>query len=65
MRLARKTGCTIQHTGWTCNSCFHALKLRLKEDIHEYWLAVLAYRGDYPELPKRPKLIKEIYNALA
>jgi hypothetical protein len=64
MKLFKKTQCGIQHTGWSCNCCFHALDLPLKEDIHEYWLAILAYRGDYPELPKRPDLIKELFNVL-
>ena len=54
-RLQRKvldfTGCQIQHDGWSCNSCFHSLdgELKLKKDIHEYWLAVLFYRGDYDD----------------
>jgi len=63
-RLFTKTRCAVQHTGWTCNTCFHNLDLQLKEHIHEYWLAVLAYRGDYPELPKRKDLINELYEAL-
>ena len=63
-KLAIKTGCTIQHTGWSCNSCFHNMEIDLKEDIHEYWLAVLSFRGDYPELPPREDLIKELYNKL-
>ena len=46
-KLAIKTGCTIQHTGWSCNSCFHNMDIDLKEDIHKYWLAVLSFRGDY------------------
>jgi len=62
--LYRETCCNIQHNGWSCNSCFHCLDLKLKKDIHEYWLAVLALRGDYPDLPKRPDLIEELYKAL-
>lgn len=58
-------GCDVQHTGWPCNTCFHVLRLNLKEDIHNYWLAVLAYRGDYPQLIKRPGLIKELFAALS
>ena len=46
-KLAIKTGCTKQHTGWSCNSCFHNMDIDLKEDIHKYWLAVLSFRGDY------------------
>ena len=63
--LVRETmGCGIQHNGWPCNTCFHSIDLKLTQDIHEYWLAVLAYRGDYPDLPKRPDLIRELKSAL-
>jgi hypothetical protein len=60
-------GCTVQHNGWPCNTCFHAIdakELGLKEDIHSYWIATLAYRGDYPDIEQEPKLIAELYNAL-
>ncbi len=57
-------GCNIQHDGWPCNSCFHALDLDLKQDIHDYWEAVLAYRGDYPELEKKGDLLKELFTVL-
>lgn len=67
-KLVLKTGCDAQHTGWPCNTCFHDIKINgLKEDIHEYWLAILAFRGDYknyPDLKKKPKLIKELYEKL-
>ena len=46
-KLEIETMCTIQHTGWPCNSCFHSMNLKLKEDIHKYWEAVLDIRGDY------------------
>ena len=29
-KLADKTGCTSQHTGWSCNSCFHIMDIDLK-----------------------------------
>lgn len=70
-KLVKITNCRVQHDGWPCNTCFHCLgshlplKRKLKKDIHEYWLAVLALRGDYPELPKRPDLIKELSKALS
>ena len=68
MKLMNSIGCNIQHTGYPCNSCFHSMEEEceniLIEDIHEYWLAVLAFRGDYPELPKRKDLIEELYNTI-
>ena len=70
-KLEIETMCTIQHTGWPCNSCFHSMNLKLKEDIHKYWEAVLDIRGDYNEydwedtdVTKFPKLLKELYNVL-
>ena len=67
-KLGQSIGCNIQHTGYPCNSCFHSMEEDweniLIEDIHEYWLAVLAFRGDYPELPKRKDLIEELYNKI-
>lgn len=46
--LRRKTGCAIQHDGWSCNSCFHSMELDIGNDrLHEMWQSVLAYRGDY------------------
>ena len=67
LELERKLGCTIQHTGWPCNTCFHNMNINLKEDIHEYWLSVLAVRGDYREdidLIVRMDLIIELYKEL-
>jgi len=70
-KLEVETMCTIQHTGWPCNSCFHSMDLKLKEDIHKYWEAVLDIRGDYndydwedTDVTKFPKLLKELYNVL-
>ena len=63
-KLLKATKCGTQHTGWPCNTCFHALKLTLKQNIHEYWLAVLAERGDYPEIKKKPELIAELLKVL-
>ena len=71
--MASYIGCVIQHDGWSCNSCFHSLEgeLNLKEDIHEYWLAVLFYRGDYDDFDWEPYdtskyagLIKEFMEAI-
>ena len=60
------SGCNIQHDGWPCNSCFHYLDLggAFREKVHDYWLAVLAYRGDYPELPQRPEMLDELWEAI-
>lgn len=63
-KVVKATGCSLQYKGFPCNSCFHSLDLPLKEDIHEYWLAVLADRGDYPELTKRPDLVEELKSVL-
>ena len=70
-KLEVETMCVIQHTVWPCNSCFHSMNLKLKEDIHKYWEAVLDIRGDYndwdwvnTDVSKFPKLLKELYNAL-
>jgi hypothetical protein len=57
-------GCSAQHDGWPCNTCFHVLKLKSKIPIHDFWEAVLAYRGDYPSLKKRPDLIQELNGLL-
>ena len=63
--LMNETNCCIQHDGWSCNTCFHAMEgLNLTKDIHEYWEAVLAYRGDYPKLSKNPKLLNELVSEL-
>tara|TARA_Y100000401_G_scaffold40697_2_gene30959 strand:+ start:9487 stop:9789 length:303 start_codon:yes stop_codon:yes gene_type:complete len=63
------TMCSIQHRGYPCNSCFHTIIEAdyghlLKEDTHEYWRAVLSFRGDYDDLPKRLDLIEELYNVI-
>ena len=68
-KLYYSTMCEAQHRGYPCNSCFHTIVEedygdKLKEDVHEYWLAVLAFRGDYPDLPKRNDLIEELYNTI-
>jgi len=45
--LLDKTGCGIQHNGWTCGSCFFHLNLDTDRDDEELWRSVLAVRGDY------------------
>jgi hypothetical protein len=57
-KLFEATECRVQHLGFPCNTCFHALSLKLRYDIHNYWVAVLAFRGDYKELKQKPRLIE-------
>ncbi len=49
--LGKDVGCSIQHNGCPCNTCFHTWaedELKLSPDIaHSFWLVVLALRGDY------------------
>ena len=67
--LNNSTMCDIQYGGYPCNSCFHDIIEidygdKLSEDVHEYWLSVLAFRGDYPKLEQKPKLIKELIKVI-
>ena len=74
--LGIATGCTIQHDGWTCGTCFYPAidELNLsEEDSHLYWLTVLFFRGDYYDfdwaehhdnLHKFPRLLIELINKL-
>lgn len=43
-RLAQRTGCTIQHNGWCCGTCFYTISEKLNNDD---WRALLHFRGDY------------------
>ena len=68
-KLYYTTMCEAQYGGYPCNTCFHTIieedyGKELKEDTHEYWLAVLSFRGDYPELKPKEHLIKELYNKI-
>lgn len=66
--LDRATGCHIQHTGWTCGTCFYALSPKL---TNKHWQVVLAVRGDYDtseldNLPKNiPATIKKIIKLIS
>ncbi len=42
--LREATGCTIQHTGYPCGTCFFALS---EELTNQDWQALLLFRGDY------------------
>ena len=47
-QLFKITQCDVQHDGWPCNTCFHAIDFGIDADKqHELWLSLLAYRGDY------------------
>ncbi len=54
--LRKATGCTIQHTGWPCGTCFFAINKKL---TNQDWQAVLLFRGDYEksDLDNLPKNI--------
>lgn len=42
--LERKTGCILQHDGWTCGTCFFSMsKILTNQD----WQALLFFRGDH------------------
>jgi len=46
--LFGQAGCAIQHDGWSCNTCFHYMKLGISDDrLHELWESTLLVRGDY------------------
>ena len=73
--LAEETGCTIQHDGWPCGSCFSTIDIELSEDITEYWQPVLSIRGDYDDfdwekehpnedISKFPERVNELYEIL-
>ena len=44
--VAASCGCTVQHDGWPCGTCFAEA---VPEDGGRAWRAVLAYRGDYDD----------------
>ena len=43
--LAEATGCTIQHDGWCCGTCF--FDLDYDNLTNADWQSLLYYRGDY------------------
>lgn len=59
-------GCSIQHNGWPCGTCFFEIDNSI---TNSDWQMVLLYRGDYKEadldnLPpkeKRKEVLKRIY----
>jgi hypothetical protein len=44
--LRLETMCGIQHTGWTCGTCFFTMSDTL---TNSDWQNLLLYRGDYTE----------------
>ena len=61
--LRDATGCTIQHNGWTCGSCFFGISDKL---TNKDWQALLLYRGDYKreELNNLPEDIEYSINKI-
>ena len=51
--VAGYVGCSIQHNGCPCNTCFHTWaedELKLNSHMaHLFWIVVLALRGDYKQ----------------
>jgi hypothetical protein len=66
--LSLKTqGCEVQHNGYPCNTCFHAMELGVSnEGLHEMWEATLLYRGDYTidEIPMTEERMLNLVNQL-
>jgi len=56
--LLDATGCRVQHTGWTCGTCFFSINKKLN---NKDWQTVLFIRGDYEkkELDNLPKDIEK------
>ena len=73
-KLREFTGCTIQHDGWSCGTCFCSIEsdLNLKNDIGDYWQAILDYRGDSDDYEwgietdtsMFPELLEELYEQI-
>lgn len=71
--LENKTGCVVQHDGWTCGTCFFAISDALK---NSHWRAVLHFRGDYSkeeieqdpnwsyDLKRDEELLKEVWELI-
>jgi len=62
--LKMTTSCTLQHTGWCCNSCFYNINEKVTQ---KQWATVLWLRGDYQEgeLPGLPQKDEDRYLELA
>lgn len=52
--LLDATGCRIQHTGWTCGTCFFTISEKF---TNKDWQTILFFRGDYKkkDLDNLPK----------
>jgi hypothetical protein len=65
--LIEKTGCSLQHTGWPCGTCFFDISETLDNSD---WQSLLYFRGDYKkkELNNLPENymenIEKIYNLI-
>ena len=63
-QLRKATGCTIQHDGWPCGTCF----FRINDSLSNAdWQAVLLTRGDYKkeDLDNLPQNIEESLKKVA
>ena len=58
--LKKATGCTVQHDGWTCGTCFYAIDDKL---TNKDWQTVLYIRGDY-ELQDLDSLPKDMTKSI-
>ena len=47
--VAERAGCSIQHNGCPCNTCFHSWACEeLGDELgHNFWEIILVLRGDY------------------
>jgi NDP-sugar pyrophosphorylase family protein len=61
--LKQVTGCSVQHDGWPCGTCFYNISKSLK---NQDWQNVLLIRGDYPsdELDNLPKDREKSYEKI-
>lgn len=68
--IKEQVGCSIQHDGCPCNTCFHSFaedELGLQPTLaHMFWIVNLALRGDYKQdeiLEWNKDFIDELYKA--
>ncbi len=62
--LNKISGCNLGYVGYPCQNCFNISSLKLTQPKDEYWKAILAFRGDNPNLRQNPILIEELNKAI-